>query len=176
MEEDYNRFRFRNRKLYNRYSEKTVRFTFEQVSFFLEYHEDGGFSNRELTESINLAAKSAGIMIPDETELIEAVTDFFCDKLGLNRSFRNNYSVIYEIVSRVVSPHISSNKFIDPLTSAIIDEFDNSDYSTTMEEITFRLKLKPELRFISSGLLSSAVNSVYDYFTGIDTEYFNNSD
>lgn len=165
MEGDYNRFRFRNRDLYRTYSEKMVRFVFEQVSFFLEYFGDGNFSNRELHDFVNESAKSCGLMLPDDSALVNIIMDYFCGELGFCRTFRNNYPVVHDLVSAVVSDHVEGgSKFIDPLSRSIIDEFDRSSYSTTMDEIVSRLKMKAELRFIPSGLIHDAVNSVYEFF------------
>lgn len=165
MESDFNRFRFRNRQLFRLYSERIIKFVFEQVSFFLEYLGEGDFSSRELIDFVNESAKSCNLMLPGDTALVNTVMDYFCEEQGLCRSFRKNYPLVHEIVSLAVSKHVNEGgKFIDPLARAIIDEFDSSSYETTVEEIASRIKGKPELMFISSGMINEAVNSVYDYF------------
>ncbi len=165
----YNKFRFTRKDLFHPGNEKALRFVFEQVAFFLEYHPDGLFSNRELAESVNMASVSAGLAIPEEVKLVQFVMDFFCDELGFSRSFINHYSEIREIITGLMKNHsLDGQKFIDPLTEVIIDEFNTADYSITMEEVVFRLKNNPKFRFLPYSFLDDTVDSVCEFFLNLD--------
>lgn len=173
MTELYNKFRFSRKHLFHSGNEKSLKFVFEQVSFFLEYHPDGSFSNSELSESVSAAAKSKGIIIPDEMKLIQLVMDFFCDELGLKTTFRDYYPEIYGIVSEIILKNTAEGwKFIDPLTRNLVDVFNTADYSTTMDEVVDRLKQMPMFRFLPYSLLDETVNSVYEYFAGLASDEF----
>lgn len=162
----YTKFMFKNKALLGRYNEKIVRFIFEQVQFFLEYHDAPEFSNSELTGFVNESAKCENLVLTDQTVLIETIMTFFCDELGMSRSFADYYEEIQLILSAVIPVYISDgSKYLDHLTKRIIEEFNNSSYSTTMDEIISRISVYPELRFLPYALLSEAVNSVYDFFT-----------
>ena len=136
MNDLYNKFRFVRKDLFHLYNEKDVRFVFEQILFFLDYHFNVDFSNRELAESVRAAAKSGGIIITEETKLIQQIMDYFCDELGFNPVFKDHYNEIHKIITGIVAAHRSDgSRFIEPLTRKIMDEFNTADYSTTMEEV-----------------------------------------
>lgn len=173
MTELYNKFRFSGKHLFHSGNEKSLKFVFEQVSFFLGYHPDGSFSNSELNESVSAAAKSKGIFISDQMKLIQLVMDFFCAELGLKTTFQDHYPEINRIISEIILKHSAEGrKFIDPLTRNLVDVFNTADYSTTMDEVVERLKLIPMFRFLPYSLLDEAVNSVYEYFAGLSGEEF----
>ena len=173
MDDLYNKFRFTRKDIFRGRSESMVQFVFFQISFFLEYHECGDFSNSRLTKSVDMAAESAGILIPDKAMLIHQVMDFFCEELGFKGTFSQHYSEIYEMILIIVMDHISDGyKFIEPLTRMIIDEFDKAECSTILGEVVAKLQNTAQFRFLPYDLLEDAVISVYDLFSNPDSEDF----
>lgn len=166
MDDLYNRFRFEDKDIFRGRRESTVHFVFYQVSFFLEVFKDGYFSYRELSRSVDLAAKSTGIIIPDQEIIIQHVMDFFCHEMGFKCTPPDYYSEIREVVRTVILEELPGGyRFIEPLSRMICDEFSKCDYSTTIDEVTCRLKSHPSLRFLPYSLLMLTVNSVYSFFT-----------
>lgn len=167
----YNKLRFKNRELFRNHNEKMIRFVFEQLWFFLNTFEISQFSNHDLADFIDFSAENEGIAIQYKTILIEEIMTFLCEQLEISKSFNNRSDIIQEIVVDVLSEHLPGGyKYVELLTQAIVDEFNNSSQTTTMEEIAFRIKNYPELRFLSFSLIEDVVDTVYDCFTDYEPD------
>lgn len=165
----YNKFRFARKDIFSGRSESIVQFVFFQVSFFLGFFKDGYFSFGELSRSVDMAAESAGILIPDKALLVNQVMDFFCGEYGYDRSLGHHFDAVRDIIREICMIHmINGVKFIEPLAGMIIDEFNYGENYTTVGDIIHKLKNTPRFMFLSNDLLEQVVYAVYDYFTGDD--------
>ena len=88
MNDLYNKFRFTRKDLFHLYNETVIKFVFKHTSFFIEIHDFGNFSNWDLVDSVNAAAESAGLVIPDEMKLIKHGYGFFLRRTGLQAHIR----------------------------------------------------------------------------------------
>ena len=165
----YNKFRFARKDLFRIYDEVLLRFVFYQVSFFIKLYDYGTFSSFDLSDSVNMAAKSGGYATPVNMTLIIQVMDFFCVEYGYDRSLDQHYDAVSDIIREACMIHmIRGKKFIDLLARMIIDEFNYGENSITVGDVIYRLKNTPRFMFLSNDLIEHVVYAVYDYFTGSD--------
>jgi len=160
-----------NRDLLKTYSENAVRSIFADIWFCVNEIGLGEWAFPEIMTHVHINIKERGLLIPDVNSIVGPILGFVFDEAGVEDSCYDLYDDIYKIVSEVLPSHISgSEKFAPLLSERIKEEFESGDRSLTMEEVAYKLKAFPELRFLSLELLKEVMDEVYNYFMVLDEE------
>lgn len=171
MEDCYNKFRFMNRDLLKKYGENAVRSIFTDIWFCVNEIGLGEWAVQDIMQHVYFNIKERGMLIPDVNSIAGPILGYVFDEAGVEDSNYDLYDDIYKIVSEVLPRHISgSEKFAPILAKRIKEEFETGDRSLTMEEVAYKLKAFPELRFLSLELLKEVMDEVYNYFMVFDEE------
>ena len=171
MEDCYNKFRFMNRDLLKKYGENAVHSIFTDIWFCVNEIGLGDWAFPEIMTHVHINIKERGLLIPDVNSIVGPILGFVFDEAGVEDSCYDLYDDIYKIVSEVLPSHISgSEKFAPMLSERIKEEFESGDRSLTMDEVAYKLKAFPELRFLSLELLKEVMDEVYNYFMVFDEE------
>lgn len=171
MEEGYNRFRFRHRELFKKYGDRSVREVFADVWFFVYESGLDEFRYGDIIFFANLAMHGRGQLIIDVEKLAMPIIDFILAGSDLVETPYNLYDDIYRVVSGVLKDYMRTpEKFAEPLSRRIAEEFRTGEISLTMDQVASKLKEVPEFRFLPLQILEKTMDSVYDYFMEKDSQ------
>lgn len=154
-----------NRELLKKYGENAVRSIFTDIWFCVNEIGLGDRAFPEIMSHVHINIKERGLLIPDVNSIVGPILGFVFDEAGVEDNQYDLYDDFFKVVSEVLPRHISDpDKFAPILANRIKEEFESGDRSLTMEEVAYKLKGFPELRFLSIDLLKEVMNEVYDYF------------